>query len=136
MEKDYAMISKNMLCYIRCQLFTRCRSTAGDIVPKVGVKCNVEREVYLDPKSHHTKQSRLDVGTVGAGAAGGQSLHFVLRLERSNGRLATLGLTTSTIVVIPFRAFFPFVLVFTEGTHRPIASRRYLFSRPPQLWRR
>lgn len=88
----------------------------------------------MGPKSHYTTQAHLDVGTVGAGAAGGQSLHFVLRLERSNGRLATLGLTTSTIVVIPFRAFFPFVLVFTEGAHRSIASRPHLFSRPPQLW--
>ncbi len=78
--------------------------------------------------------SHVFVSTVGAGAAGGQSLHFVLRPERSNGRLATLGLTTSTIVVIPFPAFVPSVLVFTEGAHRFITSRPDLFSRPPQLW--
>ena len=45
-----------MLCYIRCPPFTRCRSTVEDIVPKVGVKCNVE-QVLGSPS--HIKRRRL-----------------------------------------------------------------------------
>ena len=89
---------------------------------EVDLKCNVEPQIKLATLCREQVQ-QVDKAFI---------LH--LRLERSNGRLAALGLTTSTIVVTPFSCF-RFICFGVHGGCSPsITSRGRLFPRPPQLW--